>query len=131
MSRWTTVDQVLALEPGKSARGMRNVPNTLAILDSHFPRFPVLPGVLILGSLGELAALLLYEGTARRWKLAGAEQIRFRHWVQPGDQMELEVEIKEASDEQVLLKGTARVGGKPITTVRSLRLVPQTSGGAA
>jgi 3-hydroxyacyl-[acyl-carrier-protein] dehydratase len=129
MNRWTTLDRVVSLEPGKGAKGLRNVPNTLAILDSHFPRFPVLPGVLILGSLGELAARLLEEQTGRPWRLAGADQVRYRHFVQPGDQMELTVELKEASADSALLSGTVRVDGKVMTQARQLRLVPRVSGG--
>jgi 3-hydroxyacyl-[acyl-carrier-protein] dehydratase len=129
MSRWTTVDRVLELEPGKSARGVRNVPNTLAILDSHFPRFPVLPGVFILGSLAELAARLLQEQTGRPWRLARAEQVRYRHFVQPGDQMELAVEIKEFTDEGATLSGTAKVDGKLMTQARKIRMVPRETGG--
>jgi 3-hydroxyacyl-[acyl-carrier-protein] dehydratase len=129
MNRWTTLDRVVSLEPGKGAKGLRNVPNTLAILDSHFPRFPVLPGVLILGSLGELAARLLEEETGRPWRLAGAEQVRYRHFVQPGDQMELTVELKEASADSALLSGTVRVDGKVMTQARQLRLVPRARGG--
>ncbi len=128
MGRWTNVDKVIALEPGKSARGLRNVPNTLAILDSHFPRFPVLPGVLILGSLGELAARLLQEQTGQQWRLAGAEQVRYRHFVQPGDQMELAVELKECSAEAAVLSASARVGDQVVTTARQLRLVVRAAG---
>jgi 3-hydroxyacyl-[acyl-carrier-protein] dehydratase len=99
------------------------VPNTLSIFDTHFPRFPVLPGVLILGSLGELAALVLEEHTGRRWRLAGAEQIRYRHFVQPGDQMEVTVEVKEAADDEAVLSGDARVDGQVVTQARRLRMV--------
>jgi 3-hydroxyacyl-[acyl-carrier-protein] dehydratase len=121
---WTTIDRVLELEPGKSARGLRNVPNTLTILDSHFPRFPVLPGVLSLGSLGELSARLLKEQTGRCWRMTGAEQVRFRHFIQPGDQMELRVEIKSISDDTASLTGSISVDGKVVTTARQLRFEP-------
>jgi 3-hydroxyacyl-[acyl-carrier-protein] dehydratase len=121
-SRWTTVDRIVSLEPGKRACGVRNIPNTLAILDSHFPRFPVLPGVLILGSLGELAARLLAEQTGAAWRLASAEQVRFRHFVQPGDELELEVDLKELSGETAVLAATARVEDKVMTTARRLTL---------
>jgi 3-hydroxyacyl-[acyl-carrier-protein] dehydratase len=123
-SRWTSLDKIVSVEPGKSAVGLRNVPNTLAIFDSHFPRFHVLPGVLILGSLGELAALLLQEQTGRRWRLAGAEQIRYRHFVQPGDQMEMKVDVKEVSDDEAVLSGDVRVDGRVVTQARKLRLTP-------
>jgi 3-hydroxyacyl-[acyl-carrier-protein] dehydratase len=125
------LDRVTALEPGRRAVAIRNVPNTLSIFDSHFPRFPVLPGVLILGSLAQLAALLLAEDTATTWRLAAAETIRYRHFVQPGDQMELTVELKERTAEQAVCAGTVRVDGKPVTTVRRLRMAPLPTGGGA
>ena len=124
MSRWTALDRIVSLEPGKGARGLRNVPNTLAIFDSHFPRRPVLPGVLILGTMGELAAALLREQTGREWRLAGAEQVRFRHFVQPGDQMEVAVDLKELGDDRAVFSATVRVDGRPVTTARQLRLAP-------
>jgi 3-hydroxyacyl-[acyl-carrier-protein] dehydratase len=130
MSRWTPVDRVTSIEPGKSASGLRNVPNTLSILDSHFPRFPVLPGVLILGSLAELAAILLKEQTGRSWRLSGAEQVRYRRFVQPGDQMELTVELKDLSGDAATFTGTVRVDGKVKTTARQLRMTANTSGGS-
>jgi 3-hydroxyacyl-[acyl-carrier-protein] dehydratase len=129
MGRWTTVDRVISLEPGVGARGLRNVPNTLSILDSHFPRFPVLPGVMILGSLGELASMLLKEQTGRSWRLAGAEQVRYRHFVQPGDQMDLAVELKELSDDVGVFSATVKVEEKVMTTARRLRLVPEEGDG--
>jgi 3-hydroxyacyl-[acyl-carrier-protein] dehydratase len=112
------------LESGKRACGFRNIPHTLSILDSHFPRMPVLPGVLMLGSMGELAAVLLRDHTNRTWRLAGADQVRFRHFVQPGDQLELEVELKDVSDSAAVLSATARVEGKVMVTVRRLRMAP-------
>jgi 3-hydroxyacyl-[acyl-carrier-protein] dehydratase len=123
-SRWTGFDRLVDLEPGASARAFRNVPNTLAIFDSHFPRFHVLPGVLILGTLGSLAARLLEEDTGRAWRLAAAGQVGFRHFVQPGDQMEVSVTLKERTEEAALLAGEVRVEGKVVTRARELRMVP-------
>ena len=122
--RWTTLDRIVSVEPGKQAVALRNVPNTLSIFDSHFPRFPVTPGVLILGSLGTLAAHLLEEETGKRWKLAGADRVGFRHFVQPGDQMELTVSLKDRTDEEATLSGEVKVDGKVVTRARKLRAVP-------
>jgi 3-hydroxyacyl-[acyl-carrier-protein] dehydratase len=122
-SRWTNIDRVTSLGDGK-ASGYRNVTNTIAIFDSHFPRFPVLPGVLILGSIGALAARLLEEETGTRWRLAGAGNVGFRHFVQPGDQMEITVQLKERTDESAVLSGEARVDGKVVTRARQLRMKP-------
>ena len=121
------LDRIISLHP-PAARALRNVPNTLTIFDSHFPRFPVLPGVLILGSLGELAALLLREQTGDCWRLAGLEGARFRHFVRPGDQMELTVDLEELSADAARLRGTVRVEAKLTTTVRAMRLVPSEIG---
>ena len=123
-SRWTTIDRVLSVDSGKEATAIRNVPNTLAIFDSHFPRFPVLPGVLMLGSLGALAAHLLEQETGRKWRLAGAGNVGFRHFVQPGDQMVLTVKLKNLEDGEATLSGEAAVDGNVVTRARKLRAVP-------
>ena len=119
-----TLDRIVSIEPGKGAKALRNVPMTLAIFDTHFPRKPVLPGVLIIGSLGELAATLLQEQTGKAWKMAGLGRVSFRHFVQPGDQMELSVDLKESSDDSATLTASVRVDGKLVTSVRQLRMAP-------
>jgi 3-hydroxyacyl-[acyl-carrier-protein] dehydratase len=119
-----TLDRIVSIEPGKGAKALRNVPMTLAIFDTHFPRKPVLPGVLIIGSLGELAATLLREQTGQAWKLASLGRVSFRHFVQPGDQMELSVELKESSADSATLTASVRVEGKLVTSVRQLRMAP-------
>jgi 3-hydroxyacyl-[acyl-carrier-protein] dehydratase len=123
MSRWTTLDRIVSVE-AESATAIRNVPNTLAIFDSHFPRFPVMPGVLILGSLGALACVLLEKETGKAWRLAGAERVGFRHFVQPGDQMELTVALKDRTDTEATLSGEVKVDGKVVTRARKMRAVP-------
>ena len=123
MSSWTTLDRIVSVEAG-SATAVRNVPNTLAIFDSHVPRFPVLPGVLILGSLGSLCEALLERRTGRAWRLAGAERVGFRHFVQPGDQLVFTIKLTELADAQATLSGEVAVEGKVVTRARLLRAVP-------
>jgi 3-hydroxyacyl-[acyl-carrier-protein] dehydratase len=123
VSRWTTLDRIVSVEPGGAGTAIRNIPNTLAIFDSHFPRFPVLPGVLILGSMGELAAHVLEQETGGRWRLAGAGQVGFRHFVQPGDQMEISVQVKSCDETGAEASGEVKVDGKLVTRARRLRLV--------
>jgi 3-hydroxyacyl-[acyl-carrier-protein] dehydratase len=118
--RWTTLDKVVRLGDGEGV-AVRNVPNTLAIFDSHFPRFSVLPGVLILGSLGTLCSELLAHETGRRWRLVGADRVAFRHFVQPGDQLELTVKLKDLAAEEAKLTGEVSVDGKLVTRARILR----------
>lgn len=118
------LDRVLSVEPGKGATALRNVPQTLTIFDTHFPLRPVLPGVLVLGSMSALAGILLTRQTGRPWVLAGAERVRYRHFIQPGDQMEIAVDLKELDDGHAVLGATVKVDGRTVTSARALRMVP-------
>lgn len=124
------LDRIVRMEPDAGATALRNVPNTLAIFDTHFPRKPVVPGVLIIGSLGRLAAELLERRTGSGWVLAGVERVRFRHFVQPGDQMELDIAVQDVSAETAVFKATVSVDGRPVTTVARLRMRPAETSGA-
>lgn len=120
---WTTLDRVVRVTDDE-AEAIRNVPNTLAIFDSHFPRFHVLPGVLILGSLGTLCGELLERRTGRAWRLARAERVGFRHFVQPGDQLVFTVKLRDLGESEAVLAGEASVDGTVVTRARVLRAVP-------
>lgn len=123
----TGVDRIVSLDPGRGAIALRNVPATLDIFDSHFPRFPVLPGVLILASLAELCAALLAETSGGAWQLAAARTVRYRHFVRPGDTMLLETEMIEPG----VCAARVLVDGKRVTTIARLEFCPAESGGAA
>ena len=121
---WLSYDRMIALEPGTSATAIRNVPMTLDIFDSHFPRQETMPGVLILGTMGKVAkALLEHDGGV--WRLGSAGAVGFRHWVGPGDQMEISVTLKSRTDEEAILSAEVKVDGKLVTRARKLRMVPE------
>ena len=84
----------------------------------------MLPGVLILGSLGSLCGELLERRTGRAWRLAGAERVAFRHFVQPGDQLVFTVKLTDLSDTEAAFAGEVAVDGKVVTRARLLRAVP-------
>jgi 3-hydroxyacyl-[acyl-carrier-protein] dehydratase len=121
--KWTTLDRVVRVDEAE-AEAIRNVSNTLAIFDTHFPRFHVLPGVLMLGSLGVLCNELLEKRTGKRWRLRGADRVGFRNFVQPGDQLVLTVKLKDLGDGEATLTGEASVGDKLVLRARKLRAVP-------
>jgi 3-hydroxyacyl-[acyl-carrier-protein] dehydratase len=123
MDQPTTLDVIVDVQPGVSARALRNVPNTLTTFDHHFPRFPVLPGVLMIDSLSELAAL---AGGLETWRLAGAQRVQFRHFVAPGDQMELEAKVLAQRDDELTVRCTVHVDGRLVARVGwlSLRFEP-------
>ncbi len=119
----TTLDRILHLGDER-AEAVRNVPSTLEVFDTHFPRFPVLPGVMILDTVAELAATLLEHRTGSQWVLAGVDRVRYRHFVRPGDQLLAEVVVTELDESGAALRASASVDGAPVATMRSIRMVP-------
>ncbi|MER5409982.1 hydroxymyristoyl-ACP dehydratase [Streptomyces sp. NPDC002769] len=117
-------DRLLELAEGERAVAVRNVPATLACFTAHFPRHPVLPGVLLLESLAALARTAAGPGA---WRLAGVRGVRFKHFVGPGDQVHLTVEVSEHSRQRTECRATARVEGRVVATVRALTLVSATT----
>jgi 3-hydroxyacyl-[acyl-carrier-protein] dehydratase len=111
LARW---DHVVRLEPAHEVVAIRHVPNTLAIFDSHFPRFPVLPGVVLLASIAGLAELVL----GGPWRLTEVSRLRFRHFVSPGDRAEITVRVLGAGE----CGATVAVDGRTVATARRLRL---------
>ncbi|MEU1021962.1 hydroxymyristoyl-ACP dehydratase [Streptomyces sp. NPDC005904] len=119
----TAFDEILEVVKGEHAVAARNVPGTLQVFATHFPRFPVLPGVLILDDIvraARLAAPELPEGF--RWALGAARRVRYRHFAEPGDRLEISVEVIETTASSVTVKARVSVAGRDITTVRGLRL---------
>jgi 3-hydroxyacyl-[acyl-carrier-protein] dehydratase len=119
------IDRLVELVPGQVARGIRNVGGTHDIYDSHFPRKPVLPGVLMLGSVARLAGLLMTETAGGAWMLESAERVRFRSFVQPGDSVLIRVDLLQYNENSATLKAVAEVDGKKVFTAQSVTLSSQ------
>lgn len=117
-------DRLLELAEGERAVAVRNVPATLECFTAHFPRHPVLPGVLLLESLAALARTAAGPGA---WRLAGVRGVRFKHFVGPGDQVHLTVEVSGHSPQRTECRATARVEGRVVATVRALTLLSATT----
>ena len=94
------VDRIVALEPGKSVRAIKNVTVNEPFFQGHFPDKPVMPGVLIIEAMAQAAGVLAFksvppatDGAQRIVYLAGVDDARFKRMVVPGDQLVLEAEI--------------------------------------
>ncbi|GAA4460101.1 beta-ketoacyl-ACP synthase II [Phytohabitans houttuyneae] len=120
------LDRLLDLAPGQAGTAVRNVPATWPLLATHFPRKPVMPGVLILDDLATLAGLVADAATTGPdrgdWSLTGARRVRWRHFVQPGDCVELTVVRLGGAEGDPAFSGTVRVDGRTVATVAELRV---------
>ncbi|OLF15008.1 3-hydroxyacyl-ACP dehydratase FabZ family protein [Actinophytocola xanthii] len=112
------IDRIVDVESGEYAVALVNVPNTLAVFDTHFPRFPVLPGVLLLDGMGAVARLVARQPLRRQQSIHGA---RFRHYVRPGDQIRITVHATEVAADAFACRAVAEVTGRKVATVRRLR----------
>lgn len=90
------VDEILELEPGKRAVGLKHISPDEFWFKGHFPEKPVMPGVLILEAMaqtGAVAALSLPELKGKIAFFGGANKVKFKHMVLPGDTLRMEVEL--------------------------------------
>jgi 3-hydroxyacyl-[acyl-carrier-protein] dehydratase len=90
------VDRILELEDMRVV-GIKNVTMNEPHFTGHFPGFPVMPGVLIIEAMAQVAGVLVLSKIPDREKklvfLATIEEAKFRKPVIPGDQLRLEVNI--------------------------------------
>jgi 3-hydroxyacyl-[acyl-carrier-protein] dehydratase len=109
------VDRILEVEPGKRVVGIKNVTYNEEFFQGHFPGNPVMPGVLILEAMAQVAAVGLYaaipEREAKFVYLTGIDRCKFRRPVVPGDQLRIEVEITLRRSRIGKCQAVARVDG--------------------
>lgn len=110
------VDRVLAIEPGKSIRALKNVTINEPFFTGHFPHRPVMPGVLMLEAMAQTAALLSFATVGVTpddksvYYFAGIDGARFKRPVEPGDQLVMDVSLLRMKAGIFKFKGEARVG---------------------
>ena len=111
------VDQILELEPGKSAVGIKNVSIDEPYFQGHFPSAPLMPGVLQLEAMAQLAGVLLLRKLENTGKLAvlwSIDKVKLRGAVVPGDQLRLEVETLRTKDQTAQVRAVGTVAGRVV-----------------
>jgi 3-hydroxyacyl-[acyl-carrier-protein] dehydratase len=96
------VDRVLECRPGESIRALKNVTYNEPFFPGHFPGRPVMPGVMIIEALAQVAGILCFV-TANvipdhntRLYLVAVDRARFRRPVVPGDQLLLTAQLERS-----------------------------------
>jgi 3-hydroxyacyl-[acyl-carrier-protein] dehydratase len=110
------LDRVVDLVPNQSAVGIKNVSVNEPFFAGHFPNHPVMPGVLIIESMAQTAAVLVVEtlGPEAAGKVVyfmSIEGAKFRRPVMPGDQLRIHVTKERNRGSVWKFNGVARVDG--------------------
>jgi UDP-N-acetylglucosamine acyltransferase len=123
------VDAVTELEPGRRIVAVKNVTVNEDFFQGHFPGSPLMPGVLMIETLAQVAAVLLMngEGAAGHAFLRGVDNAKFRLPVVPGDRLRLEVTLGARRTNLARAHGTAYIGER---VVAEAELVLGLAGGA-
>lgn len=108
------VDRVLQSDDADRLCGIKNFTATEEYFRDHFPRKPIVPGVVMLESMIDLGAQLIQgrlpDGV--RPVLQGCRKIKFRSFVQPGDQLLIEAAVVSCDSAGSTVTLTARLNGK-------------------
>jgi 3-hydroxyacyl-[acyl-carrier-protein] dehydratase len=108
------VDAIVELEPERIV-GIKNVTVNEPFFVGHFPDFPVMPGVLILEAMAQVAGVLVLKSIPDRKSklvlLASVEQAKFRRPVLPGHQLRIEMKLTKRKASVAKMYGQATVDG--------------------
>jgi 3-hydroxyacyl-[acyl-carrier-protein] dehydratase len=119
--RFFLIDRITLWEVGVAAEATKNVALSEDFFDDHFPRRPVMPGVLMLEGMAQLSGLLLeaslQEKHAKSAKavLTVLEKTKFRAMVRPGDVLRYRAEVMSVNEAGGKVRATARRGDTLVT----------------
>ena len=107
------IDRILSIEKGKRATALKNVSMDEPYFLGHFPKKPVLPGVLILEAMAQTGGLA-FESSFEKGEegvpvLASIEEFRLKRRVIPGDQLIIEAEVLRIFSNLAKVKVLAKV----------------------
>ncbi|MSP30437.1 MAG: 3-hydroxyacyl-ACP dehydratase FabZ [Acetobacteraceae bacterium] len=110
------VDKVVDVVLGESAVGIKNVTINENFFQGHFPSKPVMPGVLIIESMAQTAAVFVVETLGPKAQdkvvfLMSIESAKFRHPVVPGDQLRIHITREHARGWVWKVKADVKVDG--------------------
>lgn len=93
------VDRVVELVEGDVIRAYKNVSVNEDVFNGHFPQAPIFPGVLMVEAMAQAAGILGFKTQNKKpadgsiYLFAGADNVRFKRQVIPGDRLDLEAKV--------------------------------------
>ena len=120
--RFFMIDKITKWEVGRFAEAVKNVALSEDFFDDHFPRRPVMPGVLMLEGMAQVSGLLLEAslldkyGKEAKAVLTLLERTKFRDLVRPGDTLIYKTEITAVNENGGKVSVQAQRDGQPVVT---------------
>jgi UDP-N-acetylglucosamine acyltransferase len=110
------VDAITEHDPGRRITAVKNVTVNEDFFQGHFPGEPLMPGVLMIETLAQVATILLTHGPdgaaiSRTW-LRGVDDAKFRLRVVPGDRLTLDVTVGPRRAAIARLRAVASINGQ-------------------
>ncbi len=108
------VDRVLEIIPGERIVALKNVTINEPFFQGHFPKSPIMPGVLIIEAMAQAGGVLAFDSLPKEKQGAlvyfmGMDKVKFRKPVTPGDQLIFEISILKQRLNAIKMEGVAKV----------------------
>jgi beta-hydroxyacyl-ACP dehydratase FabZ len=113
------VDRIISYQPFEYVQGIKNVSVNEPFFQGHWPRNPVMPGVLIIEAMAQVSSVLTVKEDGEKSHphayFLSIENAKFRRAVVPGDQIVIESTTKRMRRNAIRVKSVARVDGQVVT----------------
>ncbi len=119
--RFSQLDRITKLELGESISAVKCLTLSEEYLQDHFPRFPVMPGVLMLEAMFQASMWLVRATDEFKYStvvLREGKSLKFQGFVRPGASLVVHSQIKSVSGSLTNLKVVGEIDGKPATSGR-------------
>lgn len=119
--RFTLLDRITRLEPGSQIEAVKALSLAEEYLQDHFPRFPVMPGVLMVEAMFQASLWLIHktENFAHSaLLLKEARNVKFADFVEPGQILRVQATILKQDEQTTTLKTQGLVDNKTAVTAR-------------
>jgi len=112
------IDKIVEMIPGEKVIGIKNVTVNEPYFQGHFPKRPVMPGVLIIEAMAQAGGFLILntveDPLTKNMFFASIERARFRKPVVPGDQLRMELIMVKYRLNTCKIEGKAFVGDEVV-----------------
>ncbi len=119
------VDRITELKPGESARGLKNVTMNEPFFQGHFPGQPIMPGVLIIEAMAQVAGVMAFKSgmEGKSVFFMSIDNAKFRRPIVPGDQVIMDIKALKQRGNVWKFSGTATVDGKVVSEAEFTAMV--------